>query len=83
MSPRNHSFYRNGNFCKGTAVEKIISGAKVAVRCHKKFHWFFSYVCNPKFAAFWCFAAGQYVNGFFFANIDVFSICLHRSLEHI
>ena len=41
------------------------------VRYHQKVHWFFSYACNAKFAAFWCFAAEQHVDGCFFANIDV------------
>ena len=39
--------------------------------------------CNPKFCCILSFAAGQNVNDCFFANIDVFSIDLHRSLEHI
>ena len=42
------------------------------LRCYKKSPLVFSYVCNTKFAAFCCFAAGQHVNGRFFANIDVF-----------
>ena len=32
---------------------------------------------------FRCIAAGQHVNECFFANKDVFSIGLYRSLEHI
>ena len=46
---------------------------------NKNVYWFFLYVCNPKFAAFWCFAMGQHVNGWFFANTDVFSIGMHSS----
>ena len=37
-----------------------------------KVYWFFTFVCNPRFAAFWCFAAGQHVNGGSIAIIDVF-----------
>ena len=29
---RNYRFYRNGNFCKGTEVSKIVSGATVDTR---------------------------------------------------
>ena len=49
---RDYSFYRNGNFCKGTS--HIILGAKVDARAVtlKKVHWFFSHGCNPEFAAF-------------------------------
>ena len=39
------------------------------VGCHKKVHWIFSYDCKAKFSAFWCFAAGQNVNGTFFNNV--------------
>ena len=39
---------------------KIIVRAKVNARAMliKKVHWFLSYACNHKFAAFGCFAAG-------------------------
>ena len=39
---------------------KIIARAKVDARAVliKKVHWFLTYVCNRKFAAFGCFAAG-------------------------
>ena len=37
-----------------------------------KVYWFFTFVCNPRFAAFWCFAAGQHVNGGSIAIIDLF-----------
>ena len=51
---------KNGNFCKGTRVSKIIARAKVDARAVllKIVHWFLSYVCNRKFAAFGCFAPG-------------------------
>ena len=51
---KNYKLNRNGNFCKGTKVDKIIAGAKVfLVSYNKKIHWFFSHVCNSKFATFW------------------------------
>ena len=31
VKPRNYSFYKNGNFCKGTSDSKIIAGAKVDI----------------------------------------------------
>ena len=86
MSSRNYSFYRNGNLCKGTSVSKIISGAKLhaCAGAINLVHWFFLYVGHLKFAAFWCFTAGQGVKGCVFSNIDVlFFIGLHRLLEHI
>ena len=55
---RNYSFYRNGKFCRVTLVSKIISGSEGGGHAVIKIvHWFLSHVCNPKFAAFWCFAA--------------------------
>ena len=73
-------------FAKESWSVKLFPELKsMPVRCQKKVHWFISNVCNPKFAAFWCFATGQHihVNGCFFANIDVFSIGIHRLSEHI
>ena len=50
---------RNGNFCKKPQVGKLLRELKSAPMCViKKVHWFLSYVCNRKFAAFGCFAAG-------------------------
>ena len=69
-------------FEKGPKLETLFRELNsTPVRCHKNVHWIFSYVCNPKFPAFWCFAAGQHVNGCFLANIDVFSIDPHRSMN--
>ena len=47
---------RNRNFCKGTWVSKVFADTKVDARpCWtiKKSNWFFSCVCNGKFAVFW------------------------------
>ena len=65
---------RNGKFCKGTWVSKIIAETKVDARIEQKIHWFFSYVCNGKFAMFWvlyCEITCEWV------------LFLHRSLEII
>ena len=43
---------------------------------HKKVHWFFSYVCKPKFARFWCFAARQLV-------IGAFCLCIVRYIINL
>ena len=64
---RNNRFYGNRNFRKDTYVSNIISGAKVDARAVA------SLVClYAKFAAFWHLAAEQNVNGYLFANIDLF-----------
>ena len=46
-----------------------------------KFAGFLSHVCNPKFAAFGCFAAGLLANGCFFLAWMGISIGLHRSVK--
>ena len=54
VKPRNYSFYKNGNFCKGTSDSKIIAGAKVDINlvplvlcCWITFQWVFLFMhCN-------------------------------------
>ena len=69
-------------FAKEPKLEKIISGDKADAYAmpYRKFTGLFSYVCNAEFE-FWRFAAVQYVNGWLFADIDVFFIGLRRSLK--
>ena len=70
---RNYRFYRNGNFCKEIYVSNIISRAKVDARAVSLKSPLASLVClYAKFAAFWHLAAEQNVNGYLFANIDLF-----------
>ena len=47
-------------FAKEPKLVKLFRGlnSMPIVLCHKKVHFFFSYVCNAKFAKFWCFAVG-------------------------
>ena len=47
-------------FAKEPKIVKLFQELKLTpVRCRKKVHWFFLYVCNAKFAAFLCIAAGR------------------------
>ena len=57
-------YYSNQGIIDSTGMQSFAKLAKslreiksMPVRHHLKVHWFFSYVCNPKFSAFWCFAA--------------------------
>ena len=68
-------------FVKKTLVSKNILGAKVNACALST--GFSRMTVTLNLLHFGCFAAGQHVNGCFFANIDVFYIGLHRSLEHI
>ena len=72
MNQAQELLFRNGPFGKETSVKLFREVKSVPVRYHKKVHWFFSHVCNPKFAAIQCFAAGQHVNRCFFAIICIF-----------
>ena len=76
---------RNGGFCKGTQVSKIIAGAKVDARAVslKKSTGFSRVFVTASLLRFGCFAAGQRVSGCFFADKDVFFYCLQIPLEHI
>ena len=63
---------RNGNFCKGTLVSKIVAEAKVDTRVeNSKVHWFFSYVCNGKFAVLLVLWIGITARWVLFPSIDV------------
>ena len=60
-------------FAKGPKLETLFRELKsTPVRCHKNIHWLLSYVCNTKFPALWCFAAGQHVNGCFSLTLMYF-----------
>ena len=51
---------RNGNFCKGTGVSKVIAETKVAARVEqqKKFTGFSRMSVKANLLRFGCFAAG-------------------------
>ena len=50
---------RNGDFCKGTELAKLLQRLKSTLELNnKKVHWFFSYVCNGKSAVFWVLCCG-------------------------
>ena len=75
LKPKSLTLYRNGNFCKGTQVSKIIAGGKVDA----------SAVCtdfsrNSKLVVFGCFAVGQHANeGFFCYHRCIFLLaCIHH-----
>ena len=71
---RNYRLNRNGNFCKGTQVSKIIAGKYFDARAVllKKSTRFSCMSAIASLLCFGCLAPGQNVNGCFFANIDVF-----------
>ena len=65
---------RNGNFCKGTQVSKIIAEAKVDARVEqqKNFTGIFLHVCNGKFAVFWVLCCGVTCKRVLFPTIDIY-----------
>ena len=64
---------RNGNFCKGTYISKVIAKTKVDSRVDKqKKFTFFLYVCNGKFAVFWVLCCGIICKGALFHTIDLY-----------
>ena len=59
VSARNYKFYRNRHFWEETKVHKTVAGAKsMPISYKKKILWFFSHVCNCKFAVFWELCCG-------------------------
>ena len=64
---------RNGNFCKGTCVSKVIAETKVDARVdkQKKFTGY-SRVCNGKFAVFWVLYCGITGKQALFPLIDLY-----------
>ena len=65
---------RNGNFCKGTRVSKVIAETKddAHVGQQKKFTGFFSYVCNGKFAVIWVLCCGITCKWVLYPTIDLY-----------
>ena len=76
LQARNCRLNRNGNFCKGNQVGKIIAVAKVDARVSplKESTVFSRNVCNRNLLCFGCFAAGQHVDGcFLFARCNIYN----------
>ena len=65
---------RNGNFCKGTRVSKIIVETKVdaSVEQQKKFTGFSHMSVMANLLRFGCFAAGQLVKEALFPTVDLY-----------
>ena len=70
------------SFCKGTKLAKLLRELKsTPVSYNKKICWFFSHVCNGKFAVLWVLCCGINCKWVLFPSIDIVSIGLHRSLK--
>ena len=66
-------------FAKESELAKLLQRLKSTPELNnKKVHWFFSYVCNGKFAVFWVLYCGITAKRALFRTIDLYFYKLAR-----